>query len=60
MEIKTFDGITIFCLPDNAVCYASAGCITPEKLTECPLGYEICEPEGCANYDEVDIRGESE
>ena len=58
MEIKTLDGIDIFCLPNNAVCYASNGCLSPEILTECPLGYTFCIPEGCANYDEVDMRDE--
>ena len=57
MEIQTLDGIEIFCLPDNAVCYASDGCVSPEKLLYCPTGCAYCCPEGCANYDEVDLRG---
>ena len=57
MEMKTLDGIEIFCLPENAVCYASDGCISPELLKECPCGYEVCEPEGCANYDEPRMEG---
>jgi hypothetical protein len=55
MIIKTLDGIEIHCLPDNAVCYASDGCVSPEKLTACPIGGEECCPEGCPYYDEVDI-----
>ena len=60
MQIQTLDGIKIFCLPDNAVCYASDGCVSPEKLMECPIGDMVCCPEGCANYDEVNMRGEQE
>ena len=60
MNIQTLEGIAIFCLPDNAVCYASDGCVSPEKLMSCPRGYDVCEPEGCANYDEVDMKGEQE
>jgi hypothetical protein len=56
MIIKTLDGIEIHCLPDNAVCYASDGCVSPEKLMACPIGGEECCPEGCPYYDEVDIK----
>lgn len=55
MEIRTLDGIDIDCLPDNAVCYASSGYVSPEKLAECPTGCKVCYPEGCINYDEVNI-----
>lgn len=54
MEIKTLDGIDIYCLPDNAKCLASDGCVSPEELDECPTGCEICCPDGCINYMEID------
>lgn len=60
MEMQTVDGIEIFCLPDNAVCYASDGHVSPEKLLRCPMGHAYCCPECCENYDEVDLRGEQE
>ncbi len=59
MEMQTVDGIEIFCLPDNAVCYASDGHVSPEKLLRCPMGRDYCCPECCENYDEVDLRGEA-
>ena len=60
MRIQTLDRIDIFCLPDNAVCYASDGCVSPEKLMDCPTGCEVCLPDVCANYGEEDMRGEHE
>lgn len=54
MDIKTLDGIDIHVLPDNARCAASDGFVSPEKLDECPTGCEICHPDGCINYMEVD------
>ena len=60
MEVKTLDEIDIYVLPNNAVCYASDGCRSPLDLTDCPIGNAICYPEGCANYDEVDMRGEED
>jgi hypothetical protein len=60
MEIQTVDGIEIFCLPDNAVCYASDGCVSPEKLLDCPMGRAYCCPECCEKYAEVDIRSEAD
>ena len=55
MEIRTADGIRIFCLPDNAICKQMNA--SPERLLECPLcnfdesGY-ICIPEACDKYAE--------
>ena len=59
MEMQTVDGVEIFCLPDNAVCYASDGHVSPEKLLHCPMGRDCCCPECCEYYDEVDLRGEA-
>ena len=50
MQIQTLDGIDIYVLPDNAKCAASDGCVSPEKLDECPMGCKICFPDGCTNY----------
>ena len=50
MDIKTIDGIKIYVLPDNAHCCASDGHVSPTELDECPIGCEVCYPEGCINY----------
>ena len=55
MNIKTADGVTIYCLPDNALCKECGK--HPSDIDECPaknfdtLGLE-CIPELCEEYTE--------
>lgn len=55
MEIRTKDGMMIYCLPDNARCKLTGR--NPESMCECPifnfddLG-DICVPELCEEYEE--------
>ena len=53
VEIKTLDGIDIYVLPDNACCCASDESVSPTELLDCPLGNNICHPDGCVHYDEI-------
>ena len=59
MTIETLEGIEIFVLSNNAMCCASDGCVSPTKLDLCPRGREVCCPEGCMNYMEVDFEDEN-
>ena len=55
MEIRTIDGIAIYCLPDSAVCILSGK--TPLLMDECPkrrfddFGM-VCQPGECDFYTE--------
>ena len=53
MTIETLDGIKIFVLPDNALCCASYK--NPCELDECPIGNDVCCPDGCMNYIEGEM-----
>jgi len=50
MEIKTIDGIEIYCLPDGAKCKLAG--VSPVELTDCPKGGWECCPESCEFYEE--------
>lgn len=55
MNIKTEDGIIIFCLPDCARCKVCGK--SPVEIDECPLhkfdvNGDKCVPELCEEYEE--------
>ena len=55
MQIKTSDGIDIFCLPDCARCEMSGK--TPERMIKCPARQfdafgDLCCPGECEYYTE--------
>ena len=56
MEIRTSEGIQIYCLPDDAKCLADEEKRSPEQMDQCPLCTKpwenICKPETCPQYTE--------
>lgn len=56
MEIEV-DGVSVICLPDNAMCQADEQGRSPEALIRCPLAIgewdNICKPAECEFYTEV-------
>lgn len=44
-----YDGVKIFCLPDEACCTLAGKC--PLDIPECPDGNEACDPD-CPYYTE--------
>ena len=58
MNIRTMDGIPIYCLPDGARCSCTGK--SPEAMTECPIcacdmfGL-LCIPEICDRYTEDNV-----
>ncbi len=55
MDIKTLDGIDIYCHPEIAYCKAAGKDI--EDISECPirafdLAGDICHPDACEYYTE--------
>ena len=62
MEILTYDGIKITCLPDCAKCTYEGK--HPEDMEKCPLYNfddegDICVPECCNHYTEESVPGDS-
>lgn len=52
MEIKTREGIVIYCLPDGAICLECG--TNPVDMDVCPLaGNDDCVPELCDKYTEL-------
>lgn len=56
MEIKTIDGIEIYCLPDCAKCKLTGK--SPLEMIECPIKAfddfgDVCNPDLCEHYEEA-------
>ena len=59
MNIKTGDGIDIYCLPESALCKCENK--KPSEMDTCPARMfddfgDLCIPELCENYDEEEGR----
>ena len=52
IDVKTWDGIFIHVLPDNAYCGLSEDHISPLDIDECPFGADACFPDICEYYRE--------